>query len=171
MRQLVNDLLEYSRVETKGRRFSAVDMSVVATEVRDELRVAINEVEAEVQIDPLPMVFADGSQMKQLLSNLISNAIKFRDGQRPVVEVSARGSDGAWVFAVKDNGIGIDSRFKDKLFLMFQRLHTRDEYPGTGIGLAIAKKIVERHGGQIWVESDGKSGSTFFFTLPKIRRG
>ena len=171
MRQLVNDLLEYSRVETKGRRFSEVDMNVVATEVKDELMVAIDEVGAEVRIDPLPMVFADGSQMKQLLSNLISNAIKFRDGRRPVVEMSARGRSGAWVFAVKDNGIGIDPRFKDKLFLMFQRLHTRDEYPGTGIGLAIAKKIVERHGGQIWVESDGKSGSTFFFTLPKIRRG
>ena len=171
MRQLVNDLLEYSRVETKGRRFAEVDMNVVAAEVKDELRVAIDEVGAEVRIDPLPMVFADGSQMKQLLSNLLSNAIKFCDGRRPVVEVSARGSDGTWVFAVKDNGIGIDPRFKDKLFLMFQRLHTRNEYPGTGIGLAIAKKIVERHGGQIWVESDGKSGSTFFFTLPRIRRG
>ncbi len=169
MRRMVNDLLEYSRVDTKERRFSPVDMNALAVQVRDGLRIAIEEANALVRLDPLPMVLADEAQMRQLLTNLISNAIKFRDDRRPLIEVSAMGRADEWVFAVKDNGIGIDPRFKEKLFQMFSRLQSRDEYPGTGIGLAISKKIVERHGGRIWVDSDGRSGSTFFFTIPRPR--
>jgi PAS domain S-box-containing protein len=167
MRQLVNDLLEYSRVETKAREFKTVDMNVIACEVKDELHVAIDEAGAEVRLYPLPVVAADDMQMKQMLTNLVNNAIKFRGDRAPLIEISAVDGGDRWVFAVKDNGIGVDPRFQDKLFQMFQRLQSRDQYPGTGIGLAIAKKIVERYGGSIWVESDGMSGSTFLFTLPK----
>ncbi|MDW5562347.1 MAG: PAS domain S-box protein [Methanomassiliicoccus sp.] len=167
MRQLVNDLLEYSRVETRERKFRPVDMNRVAAGVKSELRIAIAEASAEVRIDPLPTVLADEVQMRQLMTNLLNNAIKFRGDRKTEVEVTAVGREGEWLFSVRDNGIGVDPKYAEKLFRMFQRLHTRDEYPGTGIGLAIAKKIVERHGGRIWVESDGKSGSTFVFTLPR----
>lgn len=166
MRQLVKDLLAYARIETQGNAFTQVDMNEVAQEVRYELHVPINEVKAQVVIQWLPSIPADEAQMKQLLTNLIGNAIKFHRNEPPRIEVSSfiYGSD--YIFAVQDNGIGIDSRYVDKIFRMFERLHTKDEYPGTGIGLTIARKIVERHGGRIWVESELGIGSTFFFTLP-----
>ena len=169
MRQLIDDLLTYSRVETRGRAFTPIDMNEVVQEVMRELRLLMTEANAELLLEPLPMVMADRTQMKQLLLNIISNAVKFRGDRSPKIEISARPLDNDWLFSVKDNGIGIDPRYMDRLFQMFQRLHTRDEYPGTGIGLAIAKKIVERHGGRIWVDSELGRGSTFHFTLPGVR--
>ncbi len=166
MRQLISDLLRYSRVETSSGRVGPVDMNAVSATVREDLRVAIAESGATVKVGDLPTVLADEPQMVQLLTNLISNAIKFRAGAAPRVEISARNDGGETVFEVRDNGIGVEPRYQGNLFKMFSRLHSRDEYPGTGIGLAISKKIVERHGGQIWLESDGRSGTTFFFTLP-----
>jgi chemotaxis family two-component system sensor kinase Cph1 len=124
---------------------------------------------AEVVVDPLPIVQADETQMTQLLTNIVSNAIKYRGADPPRIRVFARSQVNDFVFAVEDNGIGIDPQYHDRLFQMFQRLHTKDEYPGTGIGLAISKKIVDRHGGKIWVESEGGKGATFYFSLPKWR--
>ena len=167
MRQLVRDLLEYSRVETNVSEIEPVDMNAVASLVMEELRIAIGEAGAKVAVGELPTVLADEVQMKQLLSNLIANAIKFRGSASPAVDVSFSERGNELVFSVRDNGIGIEPKHLPSLFRMFQRLHTREEYPGTGIGLAISKKIVERHGGKIWAESDGVSGSTFLFTLPK----
>ncbi len=148
-----------------------MDMNKVVETVKNNLHVAIQEAGAQVSIEPLPTVLADESQMTQVLQNLISNAIKFRGTEGPKVEVSARHRGHRWIIAVKDNGIGIDPKYHENIFKMFQRLHTRDKYPGTGIGLAISKKIVERHGGRIWVESEEGKGSTFFFTLPEAGGG
>ncbi|MDW5561747.1 MAG: PAS domain-containing protein [Methanomassiliicoccus sp.] len=167
MKQLIEDLLTYSRVETRGKEFSPVDMNKVAQLVLSELKLSIIEAEAKVQVDPLPTVMADRTQMSQLISNMISNAIKFRSSEPPRITLSARPQGGEWTFEVKDNGIGIDPRYHEYVFKMFHRLHTREEYPGTGIGLAIARKIVERHGGRMGVESEPGKGSTFFFTLPR----
>jgi len=167
MRQLVNDLLQYSRIETKSTEFSSVDMNSVAKAVTNDLHIAIDEANAEVIVGELPTVLADETHMKQLLTNLISNAIKFHNDERPRVEVTARSRRNEFVFAVRDNGIGIDPSYKERVFQMFQRLHTRDKYPGTGIGLAISKKIVERHGGRIWFESELGKGATFYFTIPE----
>jgi two-component system, chemotaxis family, sensor kinase Cph1 len=139
----------------------------VAEAVRSELHLAIAEAGAEVVIDQLPNVRGDEQQLKQLLTNLVANAIKFHEEERPRVEVSSSARYNEFVFAIRDNGIGIDPQYQDKLFKMFQRLHTKDEYPGTGIGLAISKKIVERHGGRIWFESELGNGATFYFTIPR----
>jgi light-regulated signal transduction histidine kinase (bacteriophytochrome) len=171
MRELVNDLLQYSRIDSQSEPFTLVDMNLVANKVVSSLKIAIEECKAEVVIESLPVVMADETQMSQLLQNLISNAIKFRGPEAPRVEVASWEGAREWTISVKDNGIGIAPKYQDKLFQMFQRLHNRDEYPGTGIGLAIAKKIVERHGGRIWLDSDGKTGSTFFFTMPKVSGG
>ncbi len=167
MNELVNDLLDYSRVETRGKDFAQVSMNHVSEKVIDLLKVPINESEAEIVVEPLPTIEADEGQMIQLLQNLLSNAIKFRSEERPKIHISGTRLGRFWQFAVEDNGIGLDMEFADKIFQMFQRLHTTEEYEGTGIGLAIAKKIVERHGGRIWVESEEGKGSTFFFTIPK----
>ncbi|MDW5562416.1 MAG: PAS domain S-box protein [Methanomassiliicoccus sp.] len=167
MRQLVNDLLQYSRIETHKEDFTTVDMNLVVQAVIGDLALAIDQNGGRVTSETLPNVVGDTMQMKQLLTNLINNAIKFHGSGPPLVEVSASTVGDICVFSVKDNGIGIDPKYQDKLFKMFSRLHTKEEYPGTGIGLAICKKIIERHGGLIWVDSDGKAGSTFFFTLPR----
>ncbi|MDW5563510.1 MAG: PAS domain S-box protein [Methanomassiliicoccus sp.] len=166
MKGLIDDLLEYSRVDTRTYELRNIDMDELARSVAQDLHVAINESGVELAIEQLPTIRADEIQMKQLLTNLISNAIKFHDGRPPRIIVSAIAYENEYVFSVKDNGIGIDPKYQDKLFKMFSRLHTREEYPGTGIGLAISKKIVERHGGRIWFESEPGKGATFFFTIP-----
>ena len=171
MQAMIDDLLAYSRVESRAQQLIEVDMDEVMAVVHRDLRVSIEESGASITNDPMPTVKADKSQMVMLLENLVGNAIKYRDVAAPQVHVSAHRMGGAWVFSVRDNGIGIDPRQRGRLFQMFSRLHTRDEYEGTGMGLAIAKKIVERHGGRIWFESELGKGSTFCFTLPVQTNG
>jgi light-regulated signal transduction histidine kinase (bacteriophytochrome) len=167
MQRLINDLLTYSRVSTQGRSFEPTDSHSVLGEALLNLSAAMEESRAIVTNDDLPTVHADATQLLQVFQNLIANAIKFRGKDTPHVHVSAREEGGEWLFSVKDNGIGIDAQYSDRLFVIFQRLHTRQEYPGTGIGLALCKRIVERHGGRIWFESEPGKGSTFYFALPK----
>ena len=166
MQKLIQDLLAYSRVSTKGLERQSIPMDTVLGYATDMLQLSIKDADAVVTHDSLPLIKADERQMTQLFQNLISNAIKFRGRQPPRIHVSAKRLNGEWLFSVHDNGIGIDPQYADRIFVIFQRLHNREEYPGTGIGLAICKKIVERHGGRIWMESEAGKGSTFFFTLP-----
>jgi PAS domain S-box-containing protein len=167
MQRMINDLLAYSRVGTRGKPFEPTDCQAVLDQVLANLKVAIEESSAMITHDPLPMVMADESQMAQLFQNLINNAIKFRGEASPRVHISAEQKEKDWVFSVRDNGIGIDPQYHERIFMIFQRLHDRGEYPGTGMGLAICKKIVERHGGRIWVESELGKGSIFYFTISK----
>jgi len=166
MEMLINDLLEYSRVETKGGSFKPMNCSVALEKAIFNLPSALEESGAKITYDLLPTVVADETQMTSLFQNLIGNAIKFRGKERLRIHISAEQKDREWVFSVRDNGIGIDPKFFDRIFVIFQRLHTRQEYEGTGVGLAISKRIVERHGGRIWVESRPGEGATFYFTLP-----
>ncbi|MEA3203480.1 MAG: two-component system, chemotaxis family, sensor kinase Cph1 [Thermoplasmata archaeon] len=167
MQSLINDLLTYSRVSTATRPIGPVELEGVLDTALLNLKVATEESKATIVRDRLPIVEGDRSQLVQLLQNLLGNALKFRARDRPCqVHVGASEAGGLWTFAVRDNGIGIECQYYDRLFVIFQRLHGRDEYEGTGIGLAVCKKIVERHGGRIWVESEPGKGSTFFFTLP-----
>jgi signal transduction histidine kinase len=165
MQKLIQDLLAYSRVSTRGLERQSVSMDTVLGYATDMLQLTIKDTDAVVTHDSLPSIKADERQMTQLFQNLISNAIKFRGRQPPRIHISAKRLDGEWLFSVHDNGIGIDIQYADRIFVIFQRLHNREEYPGTGIGLAICKKIVERHGGRIWMESQAGKGSTFFFTV------
>jgi light-regulated signal transduction histidine kinase (bacteriophytochrome) len=167
MQRLINDLLVYSRVGSRGKPPEPTDFHTLLGQAIANLSLVIEENHAVVTSDQLPMVTADVSQMVQLLQNLIGNAIKFRGEESPRIHVSAEEKGSEWIFSVKDNGIGIDPQFKERIFIVFQRLHSREKYPGTGMGLAICKKIVERHGGKIWVESEVDKGSTFYFTVPK----
>mgnify|MGYP003946356055 FL=1 len=166
MQRLINDLLTFSRVGSRGKGFQPVDLATSVAQVRINLRAAIDESGARISTGTLPVVNADATQMEQLLQNLIGNAIKFRKGPAPRVHIDARREDAAWRIEVQDDGIGIDARYAERIFVIFQRLHTAAEYPGTGIGLAICKKIVERHGGQIGVQSTPGEGTSFSFTLP-----
>jgi len=166
MQALINDLLQYSRVGTKGKPFALTDCEEVLDDVLANLEVAVKEAGARVTHDPLPRVIADRSQLARVFQNLISNALKFCEGP-PAIHVSAEKTDGQWRFSVRDNGIGIEPDQQEQVFVVFHRLHGRKEYPGTGMGLAITKKIVERHGGRIWVESEPGEGSTFRFTVPE----
>jgi PAS domain S-box-containing protein len=166
MHTLINDLLAYSRVGTHGKAFELVDCALVLKQACANLKLAIEESDAMITHDRLPVVRGDAWQLGQLFQNLIGNAIKFCGTEPPRIHVGAEQHGAEWIISVCDNGIGIDSEFAERIFIIFQRLHTRVEYPGTGIGLAICKKIVERHGGRIWVESAVGQGSTFFFTLP-----
>jgi light-regulated signal transduction histidine kinase (bacteriophytochrome) len=166
MQQLINDLLAYSRVGTRGKPPVPTDFEDVFSEATANLKMATEEAGAVVTHDQLPTAMADKLQMVQLFQNLIGNAIKFRGKDVPRVHVSAKQEEENWVFSVRDNGIGIDPQFHDRIFTIFQRLHGREEYPGTGIGLAVSKKIVERHGGRIWLESELGKGTTFYFTIP-----
>lgn len=174
MQALVHDLLAFSRVGTRAKAFEPVDVAVLVGRALANLRAAIEESGARVTQDALPTVIAEPTQLTQLFQNLVGNAIKFqRPGVPPEIHVGARRDEdaGEWRFWVRDNGIGIDAQYAERIFVIFQRLHTRTAYPGTGIGLAVCKKIVERHGGRIWVESapapgEPGAGSTFFFTLP-----
>jgi light-regulated signal transduction histidine kinase (bacteriophytochrome) len=168
MQQLIDDLLAYSRVGSKAREPVPTDAAQLVQTAQANLRVAIDETKAQIDIGPLPTINADGPQLVLVFQNLIGNAIKFRGSEPPSIEVSARRDGDAWLFSVKDNGIGFSPEFHEKVFMLFQRLHTKDKYPGTGIGLAICKKIIERHHGRIWVDSIPGHGSTFFFTLPAL---
>ena len=168
MQNLIGDLLLYSRVGTHGKPFERVDCTTILDQVRDSLNAAIEESGATVAHQALPAVQADPTQLLQLFQNLIGNAVKFRGEQPPQIHVGAERQDDEWLFSVRDNGIGIDAEQAERIFHIFQRLHTRDEYEGTGIGLAVCKKIVERHGGRIWMESQPGEGTTFYFTIPQI---
>ena len=168
MQALINDLLAYSRVGTKARPFAPTDCAAIVETAIADLRVAIDESGACIACEALPVVMADAMQLAQLFRNLLGNAIKFRGAEPPQVHIEAETVEAGWRFAVRDNGIGIAPEYFDRIFVLFQRLHGRREYPGTGIGLALCKKIVERHGGRIWVESAPGAGSVFRFTLPRI---
>lgn len=165
MQGMIEDILAYSRAGIRAGEFSAVDFEPLLSQAIENLQASIEESGAVITREPLPTAKADQSQMLMLFQNLIGNAIKFSAGP-PRVHVSAAGKGSEWVFSVRDNGIGIDPKQVGRLFILFQRLHTSEEYPGTGVGLAICKKIVERHGGRIWVESEPGTGSTFYFSLP-----
>jgi len=166
MQALINDLLTFSRVDRRGKSLEPVNTIDYVHAALKNLEVAIRESEATITCDELPVVTADGSQLTQLFQNLIGNALKFRREPAPQIHISAQRRPDAWEFAVSDNGLGIEPQYFDLIFQVFQRLHTRASYPGTGIGLALCKKIIERHGGRIWVESAFGQGSTFYFTLP-----
>ena len=166
MQYLINDLLMYSRVGTRAKPFAPTDCSTVVARAVANLTAVIEEQGAVVTCDALPTVLADASQLNQLFQNLIGNAIKFHGPAPPRIHVWAERHGPHWVFAIRDNGIGIDPKYVERIFVMFRRLHTTAEYTGTGIGLAVCKKIVERHGGRMWVESTPGAGATFFFALP-----
>lgn len=167
MSLLIRDLLEYARVETNHAQHENVDVANVMQEVLEILQLATNETQARLICGPLPIVYADRGQLQRLLQNLVGNALKYRHPERPPeVQINAQRNGAMWVFTVRDNGIGIAEPFYEQIFLLFQRLHTGKAYSGTGIGLAVCKKIVERHGGTIWVESQEGEGSAFHFTLP-----
>jgi light-regulated signal transduction histidine kinase (bacteriophytochrome) len=158
--------LSYSRVGTQGKVFEPTDCQKVLDGTLIALKQAIEESGADVQGSALPTIMADPVQLGQLFQNLVGNAIKFRNHNPPVVRVAAERRDKEWLFRVVDNGIGFDPQYSDRVFVMFQRLHGKEDYAGTGIGLAVCKKIVERHGGRIWVESKPGEGTSFYFTLP-----
>lgn len=168
MQALINDLLVYSRVGAQNRPLAPIDTAAAARQALANLKIAISESRATITCDPLPIVPADEIQLVQLFQNLVANAIKYRSAQPPQITITAaRAADGAeWVFAVRDNGIGIDPNYAERVFQIFQRLHTQAEYPGTGIGLAICKRIIERHSGRIWFEPSPGQGTTFYFALP-----
>jgi light-regulated signal transduction histidine kinase (bacteriophytochrome) len=167
MQSLINDLLTYSRIGVAASPLRPTDSTAAVDTALRLLRIAVAESAARIEYGELPVVMGDEDQLVQLFQNLIANAIKFRSGPGPRIVVSAEAEDGYWRFSVQDNGIGIGKDYFDRIFVMFQRLHSRSAYPGTGIGLAICKKIVERHGGRIWVESEPGQGTVFKFTLPR----
>ena len=170
MQILINDLLAFSRVTTKGKEFVLVDCNALLVRVQRDLEFAIKESGARLSVTELPTIMADAGQLGQVFQNLIGNALKYRaPGQAPEIAVTVEERDGEWLFSVRDTGIGIEPQYFARIFQLFQRLHTREEYSGTGIGLALCKKIVERHGGKIWLESAAGKGSTFFFTVPRTR--
>ena len=166
MQRLIEDLLAFSRVGTRGGVLVRTDAALAVAASLESLQAAVAEADATVTHEVLPTVLADPAQLEHLFTNLIGNALKFRGAQPARVHITAARDGPRWVFSVQDSGIGIDPQDFDRVFVILQRLHGRDEYPGTGIGLAICKKIVERHGGRIWVEAKPGSGSTFRFTLP-----
>ena len=166
MKQLIDDLLAYSRVSTHGEEAESVDCEVLLERALGNLRFAIRDSGAVVTHDPLPRLEVDPSQFTQLFQNLVGNGIKFRGEAEPAIHVGAAHEDSGWRFSVTDNGIGFAPRHLQRIFDIFQRLHKREDYPGTGIGLAVSKKIVQRHGGQIWAESTPGEGATFYFTVP-----
>ncbi|MBI5827919.1 MAG: GAF domain-containing protein [Deltaproteobacteria bacterium] len=170
MQALINDILSYSRVGARHLQFKAVDLERVLSISLSDMKAAVQEAGAVITHDPLPTVMADETQLERLFDNLLGNAVKYCAGKAPEVHVSAIERPDGWLFKFRDNGIGIDPRHHDRVWIMFQRLHGKNEYSGTGIGLAICKKVVENHGGRIWVESMPGQGSTFCFTIPH-RRG
>ena len=165
MQRLILDLLAYSRVGTHGGEFRACDLKEVISDALKNLQLVISETNAEVTCDDLPTLQGDDAQLVSLFQNLIGNALKYRGEQPPRIHISAQKEGPDWLIAVRDNGIGIDPQFSERIFIIFQRLHNRKNYPGTGIGLALCKRIVERHCGHIWMESEPGDGATFLFTL------
>ena len=168
LKSLISDLLAYSKIGARGNAFAAVEMAKVYDQVTENLQAVITDSKASMTYDSLPVILGDNEQMVQLLQNLIDNSIKFRGKEPPHVHVGARQLSENWLIFVRDNGIGIDPQYTEKVFVIFQRLHSRDEYPGTGIGLSICRKIIERHGGHIWVDSEPGKGATFNFTLRPV---
>jgi light-regulated signal transduction histidine kinase (bacteriophytochrome) len=166
MQQLIIDLLDYSRVTRKGKKFERVDMQSVVGQVFANLQQRIEESHAIITQDDLPVIEADESQIMRLFQNLIENALKFRSDTPPHVHISIHKEGDFYIFEVSDNGIGIDLQYAEKIFQIFQRFNTSHKYSGTGVGLAICKRIVERHGGKIWLESEVGNGSKFIFTIP-----
>lgn len=166
MQGLINDLLDFSRIGTRGQPPAPVDCQELLEEVRDDLDAALAESGGSLEVGSLPEVSADRTQLRQVFQNLVGNALKFRGEDPPRVRVEARSRDDGWEFSVTDDGPGIEERFQERIFQVFQRLHERGRYPGSGIGLAIVKKIVERHGGTVGVESQVGRGARFWFTLP-----
>lgn len=167
MQTLVRDLLAYARIDNKSRTWFTVDSRVPCLLALENLSTVITETHAKVTVGKLPVVWADAVQLEALFQNLVSNAVKFRGDRTPQISITAEKKEDCWQFAVRDNGIGIKPEFHDRVFEIFKRLQTSDKYDGTGIGLAICKRIVERFSGTIWVESQPESGSTFYFTLPR----
>jgi light-regulated signal transduction histidine kinase (bacteriophytochrome) len=170
MKQLIEDLLAYSRVGTKGKDFKPVDLERSVRRAITNLKAAIDESGASITHDPLPTLPADEGQLAQVFQNLMGNALKFRGASTPTIHVGVEEHAQSYEISVRDNGIGIEPQYFERIFMVFQRLHNKGEYPGTGIGLAIVKKVIERHGGQIRVESRLGEGSAFIFTLPKHRK-
>ena len=173
MKNLIDDVLQYSRVTTHGRPLAPVDLMAVTRRAAQNLQATLAASSAELIFDDLPEVEGDATQLIQLVQNLIANGIKYNTSKPPRVEITAkRDPEGDWVISVRDNGIGIDPKYQDRIFRIFARLHTREAFGGTGIGLALSRRILERHGGRIWVESVEGQGSTFSFTLrPVIAKG
>jgi light-regulated signal transduction histidine kinase (bacteriophytochrome) len=168
MQQLINDLLVYSRLGSRSKEFELADCNAAVNQSLSNLQIAIAETKAVITCDRMPTVMADEFQLVQLFQNLLANGIKFCREDIPLIHIAACRQDGEWVFSVRDRGIGIEPQYADRIFIIFQRLHSRREYSGTGIGLAMCKRIVERHGGRIWVESQEGKGATFYFTIPII---
>jgi light-regulated signal transduction histidine kinase (bacteriophytochrome) len=166
MKMLISDLLAYSRIDTHGKALEETDSQKVLDSVLGSFQLLIAENAITIRCDPMPQLLADKIQLTQLFQNLISNAIKFRGESPPELHIGAKRQGDSWLFSVSDNGIGIEQKYMTRIFELFQRLHAREEYEGTGIGLAICKKVVERHGGHIWVESEVGKGTTFYFTIP-----
>ena len=166
MQILIQDLLSFSRVNTHGNEFSRINLSIPASQAIQNLSLRIEETGAVIDTQALPSLPVDGTQITQLFQNLLANALKFSDHQ-PQIRIRAAEKKSHWVLSVEDNGIGIDPEFQKKVFIIFQRLHTRSQYPGTGLGLAVCKRIIQRHGGRIWVASEPGKGSVFSFSLPK----
>lgn len=168
MRALLRDLLEYAEVSVVRRSPMLMDFTAVLKDCVQDLRPDIDQKNVEVIVDPLPQIWGDPIQMSQLFSNLLGNAVKYCTSDHPTIRISAEPSPEGWVFSVQDNGIGLEMKYANKIFEPFRRLHSRDQFAGTGIGLAICRKIVEGHRGRIWVQSEPGIGSTFRFTLPDM---
>jgi PAS domain S-box-containing protein len=168
MRRLIDDLLAYSRVDARSDPFTMVDMNLVVDQTIRTYEEQIEEISAEIRVKKLAEVLGDESQMLQVMQNLVGNSLKFHGLDKPVINISSTEKENENVFMVQDNGIGLNMVYSERIFQMFNRLHSNYEYPGTGVGLAIAKKIVERHGGRIWVESEKGKGATFYFSSPRV---
>jgi light-regulated signal transduction histidine kinase (bacteriophytochrome) len=171
MQSLVGDLLAYARLAAHPPQLKETDSEEILQDTLDDLRMGIADAGATVTHDPLPHLRADPGQMRELFQNLVANALKFRGADAPAIHISVRPSSGFWVFSVCDNGIGIPPEYQEAIFGAFKRLHSRAEFEGTGMGLAICRKIAERHGGRIWVESEPGRGSTFHFSIPTALKG
>jgi signal transduction histidine kinase len=169
MKDIINDVLQYSQISKKKEPFRDVDMNAAVAQAVLNLKTSIEHDKAKIIYSNLPVVYGDFGQLSRMFQNLIGNSIKFRMPEEPVIEITSSDNAREYIFKVKDNGIGIDPEYNEKVFAIFQRLHSRREYQGTGIGLAVCKKIVECHNGKIWLESEAKKGTRFYFTIPKRR--